>query len=78
MYIQEGSGGRKSCNDSERQESTEERVQCKKQYTCTPNGTLALAMVSRTRAWNHRKMNNAIHTMYGIIKTLSYCFQPSR
>ena len=37
--------GEKDCNcnegDSERDESTEEQMQCKEQYICTPHGTLS-------------------------------------
>ena len=38
-------GTKKDCNcnegDSERDESTEEQLQCKQQYLCTPHGTLS-------------------------------------
>ena len=33
--------GEKGCNDSERDESTEEQLQCKKQYIDTPHSTLS-------------------------------------
>ena len=34
----------KSCNDSERDESTEEQLQWQRQYICTPRSALSLAM----------------------------------
>ena len=40
IYIQEAGGwAKKVCNDSERDESTEEQLQCNEQYKCTPHGT---------------------------------------
>ena len=46
MYIQEEGGrAKKECNalkqESERDESTEEQLQCNEQYKCTPHGTLS-------------------------------------
>ena len=42
MYIQEAGGWpKKVCNDFERDESTEEQLQCNEQYKCTPHGTLS-------------------------------------
>ena len=32
--------------ETERDESTEERLQCKEQYLCTPHGTLSLPSLS--------------------------------
>ena len=49
IYTRRG-GWAKKCNafegDSERDESTEEQLQCKKQYLCTSHGTLSLASLS--------------------------------
>ena len=41
-------GGRKKCNDSERNESMEEQLQVRKQYLCHRHGT-----VSPVRAMSH-------------------------
>ena len=44
MYKGRGGWAMKRCNDSEKGESTEEQLQCKKQHICTPPpGTLFLA-----------------------------------
>ena len=42
VYIGRGWAGEKVCNDSERDESTEEQWQCNEQCKCTPHGTLSL------------------------------------
>ena len=43
MY-RRGWAGEKRCYDSERDEPTEEQLQCKKQYICTLRSALSLAM----------------------------------
>ena len=45
MYIyRQGWVGEKGCNDSERNESNEEQLQCRKQYVCALRGTLSPAI----------------------------------
>ena len=48
-------GTKKRCNCSERDESTEEQLQCKQQYIYTLLGTLFLAMwpSCRVAMWPH-------------------------
>ena len=45
-------GTKKRCNGSERDESTEEQLQCKKQYIYTLPGTLFLVMAMRSCGHN--------------------------
>ena len=70
IYIQAGVGGRKktaiAMKETERDESTEEQMQCKKQYICTPHGTLsppspAMAMwpLHRIHARNNTETSHA-------------------
>ena len=54
-YIyRQGWVGKKLCNDSQRDESNEEQLQCRKQYICTPHGTLSPAMAMPAHQMKHR------------------------
>ena len=54
MYIQEEGGrAKKAYNDSERDKSTEEQLQCNEQYKCTPHDTLSSLSPAMTMAVRH-------------------------
>ena len=49
--------GEKRCNDSERDESTGKRLQCKKQYFCTPHGRYTVSRFSFAMAMPVRRIH---------------------
>ena len=58
MYIEEEGG--KVSNDSERDESTEEQLECNKQYIYTPYSILS--PLSPAMAMRHLCLNTHMHT----------------
>ena len=54
MYTGRGVWAKKRCNDSERDESNEEQLQCRKQSICTSHGTLSPFMAMPAHQIKHR------------------------
>ena len=78
MYTQVRLDGRKEKrrNDSERDESTDGLLQCKKQYPCTPHSTLPPAMAIPMHQVHANPCNQTTETNDAIIKSLNpqpYC-----
>ena len=60
-------GGKKGCTDSERDESTDEQLQCTKQYPCTPHSTMSPATSKESSApWSKAVMHSPRSALYGI------------